>query len=343
MKAPRPSAPAQLASRAPFARVDSATLFFGPAVQTGDSRSRPKLSSSPRPQLLNRHSYGGSTDSITWRTIQTRSVVSPQSSPISIAQPDTDEDEDMLFNPISHDSSFSFSLTGSPSPRTTRTPLIAKKYKPRDSGVVVSDDDDIFMSEVPQASTSVSSIYSDGDGLVTPGVIPYSTAQWPFAPSIAGVDMDMAHADSVDVFIRRTLDAAATAPEDTKRIPGTPVKKVKTTARPWQSAVAQKVGIDWEGKKKGKLPRISLPAVLLPTGRKGGKALSDPSTDSEDEPDDSPSNRKYPGVGLGLPGFSGFPRHPWLSRRSSSGALSSGSDSMSSIIGTPSRKGSFRI
>ncbi|KAJ7594330.1 hypothetical protein C8J56DRAFT_926490 [Mycena floridula] len=340
-------------SRAPINRVDSATLFFGPSVSDGVPNSRLRVSTGTLviPDELKvssrrkskRHSYGGEAPS--WNTTQHRSGT-PQSSPMSAVQGDVDltatdeEDQDMEFDPIPIDTTFSFSVTaGSPSPRSNKgsPTAIPKKYNPRDSGVVVSDDDDFLgmsstdnTNTMPQASTSVSSIYSDSDGLVTPGFGPSSSASWPSTAAIVDATDEFGNESaSVDAFILRTLAAAAKAPNEEKKAPGTPVKRVKTMAeRPWQSAVAvHKVGIDWG---KHKVPRKSLPAAF--PVRKGAK-LPIEGSDSEEDPEESPSNRrnKYPGVGLGRPGFSAL---SWLSRRSSSGALSSGSDS---IGATPSR------
>jgi mitosis inhibitor protein kinase SWE1 len=253
---------------------------------------------------------------------------------------------------------FSFNVTAdTPSPRTKTLP---KKHTlhPRDSGIALSEDDDDLLG-VPRASSSVSSIYSD-EGLVTPGVEPEAGSGW---PSVFVQGHDEAPVD-VDAFIRRTLAAGAKAAGGTepatKKAPGTPVKKVKTSYlvggpdRPWQSAVAHKVGLpgfSWDGNTVGgagggkNKPRKSLPAVFpaLQT-RKHGKAPVDPTTDSEGE-EESPSGRrgagKYLGLGLGrpgpAPGKGGLAaRTRWLTRRSSSGAFSSGSDT-ASLAGTPTR------
>lgn len=299
---------------------------------------------------------------------------SPQSSPFNFVPQDTSrqsfDDEEDLFFKTGLQSSFIFSVTGgTPSPRSkANTPIsLPKKFKPRDSGVVISDDEDELMSisgsvggdflnVMPRASTSVSSIYSDGDeGLITPGVGPELGSGWPGAAVfISGADdngrstMTMEGGVDVDAFIMRTLASAAKGQQEaSKKVPGTPVKKVKTTYlagdRPWQSAVAAKVGIgfDWDGKKP-KIPRKSLPAAFSALGKKRGKPSLDQDTDSEGE-EDSPSGRKekYVGLGLGQPppekgGLSAIPRTRWLMRRSSSGAFSSGSES-TSIVGTPTR------
>ncbi|KAJ6594050.1 kinase-like domain-containing protein [Mycena capillaripes] len=340
-------------SRAPLERIESAaTLFFGPPINPPPPRTR--LASATSPHLLpissrasGRHSYAGpgcSTQS--WNTMQSRSVTpSPRSSPPSIPNEHYDDDEQDMFFSASHpDSSFTFSVTAeTPSPRTRKPDApIAKKYKLRDSGVALSededDDGDLLM---PRASTSANSIYSDEE-LITPGVEPEVGSGWPsVVVGEGGVD--------VDAFIHHTLAAGAkgTGPSAPKKAPGTPVKRVKTSYlvgdRPWQSAVAHKVGLpgfSWEPTKQGKAPRKSLPAVFPALGgRKHGKAPLDPTTDSEGEgEDESPSGRrnKYVGLGLGRPGKGGVTTRPrWLTRRSSSGAFSSGSDA--SIAGTPTR------
>ncbi|KAJ7780513.1 hypothetical protein DFH07DRAFT_432404 [Mycena maculata] len=341
-------------SRAPLERIESAaTLFFGPPI---NPPPRTRLSSAASANLIpinnrpsGRHSYAGpgcSTQS--WNTMQTRPATpSPRSSPPCIPSElddDDDDDQDMFFGAVQPDNSFNFSVTaGTPSPRTKKPDAaLAKKYSLRDSGVVLSEDDDDMDHLMPRASTSVSSIYSD-DGLVTPGVEPEVGSGW---PSVVVGDEGK---DDVDSFIRRALAAGAkgTGPGAQKKAPGTPVKRVKTSYltgdRPWQSAVAHKVGLpgfSWDPKAGvgGKAPRKSMPAVFPALGgRKHARAPLDPTTDSEGE-DESPSGRrdKYVGLGLGRPGKGGFARTRWLTRRSSSGAFSSGSDS-ASLAGTPTR------
>ena len=289
---------------------------------------------------------------------------SPRSSPCRVGNDshhrdtDMEEDEDMFFGP---DSSFVLNVTSeTPSPQSkTALPV---KFKHRNS-VLVSDEDDMlslstgssnvgdFLQAMPTASISVTSICSD-DGLMTPGAAPEGYSDWPTAAiyvdagdnqhpygltSEAGVD--------VDAFIIRTLAAASKGPHLLpKRIPGTPVKKVRMSyfgnERPWQSAVASKVGLrdDCDFNVKKKVPRKSLPAAFPPMG---AKPSYDQTTDSEDE-QESPITRreKYANLGLGQPSsknaVSGIPRSRWLMRRSSSGAFSSGSDS-ASLANTPTR------
>ncbi|KAJ6625482.1 hypothetical protein B0H10DRAFT_2211808 [Mycena sp. CBHHK59/15] len=340
-------------SRAPLERIESAaTLFFGPPINPPRSRlasaTSTKLHPTNNTRPSGRHSYAGpgcSTQS--WNAMQNRPVTpSPRSSPPCVSKVlDDDDEQDMFFGASHPDPSFTFSVTANtPSPRIKKPDAaLAKKYNLRDSGVVLTDDETDHLNIMPRASVSVSSIYSD-DGLVTPGLEPEAGSGWPSvvvgetgAPE-GGVD--------VDAFIRRTLAAASRGVgAQPKKAPGTPVKRVKTSylagTRPWQSAVAHKVGLPGFGGegKHGKAPRKSLPAVFPMLGRRSGKAPPDPSTDSEGE-EDSPSDRrdKYVGLGLGRPvaKSSVASRTRWLTRRSSSGAFSSGSDS-ASLSGTPTR------
>ena len=224
----------------------------------------------------------------------------------------------------------------------------------------MSDDEDHLMSisnhlAVPVASTSANSLQSDDeDSLVTPGITPDTSSGWPRVfitgtDDVGGKDLQLVARDGIDVdaFIMRTLAAASKGPENgKKKVPGTPVKRVKTAylaERPWQSAVAAKIDReDWDT-RKGKVPRKSLPAAFPGLGQKAGKLTLDEYIDSEEE--ESPSGRKdkYIGLGLGRPSAptpqDGLPlmsRTRWLMRRSSSGGFSSGSESQSSS-GTPTR------
>ncbi|KAE9411300.1 kinase-like protein [Gymnopus androsaceus JB14] len=317
----------------------------------------------PRPKMMNRHSYSGSGSSTpSWR--HTPDVVSPQPSPPHSYTGETEsydtEDDDSMMVDLPPNSSFVLSITeDTPSPKRIgrKSDQISKKYA-RDSGIALSDEDESMdflnsssserLSAMPRASTSVSSLYSDfEDGLVTPGAGPRSSSGWPDAVIItnaddAGCDVPRAQQD-IDAFILRTLAAAANGTHEVKKAPGTPVKKTKVSylagQRPWQSAVAHKVGFGAHAEDKvKKVPRKSMPAAFPSLGRKNSKSLLDPSTDSESDYDDSPSNRKekYVGLGIGLPSLTKEGPKRWLMRRSSSGAFSSGSDSMS-VVGTPTR------
>lgn len=322
---------------------------------------------------------------------------------------DSSEDEaDLFFTSGPADSSFAISLqkmsTPSPKKKQKRESLepLPKKFRPRDSGVVLTDSDDdldlplddgtnFLMAAMPRASTSVSTVASSNDDLelVTPGIAPSADSGWPSVtgwPAVAVVNLDDDHhlstshssqigmGRSVDAFILRTLAAGGSVSTrgdaEPKRVPGTPVKKVKTAhlvggvQRPWQSAVAHKIGFKEfdDGiapKGKGK-PRKSLPAAFPGLGRtkenktvkkeRHASGTSERDTDVDLDEGESPTVRKdgkYDGLGLGRPA-SGIPQFArptgdgrvgkahWLMRRSSSGAFSTSSDA-SSVNATPTR------
>ncbi|RPD63961.1 hypothetical protein L227DRAFT_561394 [Lentinus tigrinus ALCF2SS1-6] len=403
----------------------SATLFFGPTINNGtkkDGKSgrtssasntptsplllRPEPPSAQRPQFINRHSYAGDDGSSAWAS---RSPAPATSSPAPAnarkrMESDSSEDEvDIFFGSGPASSSFAMSLKqgGTPSPkkkqkRESLEPL-PKKFRPRDSGVVLSDSDDeldlpiddgknFLMAAMPRASTSVSTVASSNDEqeLVTPGFAPSTASGWPTIGIVSSDDghdhlstshssSNMGMSRSVDAFILRTLAAggsvATRGDAEPKRVPGTPVKKVKTAhlmggvTRPWQSAVAHKIGFkDFEdggnGRKgKGK-PRKSLPAAFPGLGKAKETVkkerqgwVSERETDIDLDEAESPTVRKdgkYDGLGLGRPatGLPPFARPTgdgrvgkaphWLMRRSSSGAFSSSSDA-SSVNATPTR------
>jgi mitosis inhibitor protein kinase SWE1 len=304
----------------------------------------------------NRHTYSGNDIRATWEATPSKS---PPFNPLpNCSEEDTDID-DFFSGPS--DSSFAFTVIDS-TPSRPRNPItfLPKKYKPRDSAVLFESDDD-RIPNMPGASSSLSSINS-GDGLVTP-VYPSLASGWPSrdGPFVAGLDNDLFGRDpdaysrsEADSFIMRLLTGntkPAHGKEDgSKRMPDTPVKKLKTThfavERPWQSAFTRKIGSEefdylapppgrGGGKKAGpgKKPRKSLP-VAFPAFSGGTDA-------------DSPTERrgiKYAGLGLGRPREnpknikSVTGRTHWLMRRSSSGAfstISSGSDT--SATATPTR------
>ncbi|KAG2128324.1 uncharacterized protein EDB93DRAFT_1184674 [Suillus bovinus] len=362
----------------PFARMasnNSATLFFGPSIPQSAQCPRKRTNSSVGATLdlctqsrlspSNRHSYAGpdsasfSVAPMPWTLRSGLDTPSPNSSPLNDG-PGTvySDDEDMLFEGPT-ESSFVFSITeGTPSPRSQKGKegLLPSKYKPRDSGIVLSDDESI-PARNSALSGSSSSIYSDndnGDDLVTPGIVPGAFSGW---PRISGVDDAHLHSfnqshpyqyfdhdeDDVDAFILRTLEAGGKpSAAEGKKPPGTPVKKLKSHfgldgGRPWQSAVASKIGFSFDsaeggkGNANAKKPRKSLPAAFpLPLGK--GNIVITKTGGSDTEEDDetiSPSSRKqYKGLGLGRPAGR------WLMRRSSSGAFSSGE----STSGTPTRR-----
>lgn len=272
--------------------------------------------------------------------------------------------------------SFMLNVTkGSPSPPPK--PPLPMKYKLQDTSMNSDEEDSMpstgssvgthdFLNVMPKASTSVSSICSEDAGLVTPGVTPDVSSGWPKARVVGSDDTHHNHpygntsestTDDVDAFIMKTLAAASNGQscQMPKKIPGTPVKKVRMSYfgndRPWQSAVASKVGLkeDCEFEFR-KAPRKSMPAAFPPpaSGAGWGQGAGDfrgNQTDTEEDEEDSPSVRrdsKYTGLGLGMPpapigrGMPIIPRNRWLMRRSSSGAFSSGSDS-TSLSNTPTR------
>lgn len=304
----------------------------------------------------NRHTYSGNDIRASWEATPSKS---PPFNPLpNYSEEDTDID-DFFSGPS--DSSFAFTVVDS-TPSRPRNPItfLPKKYKPRDSAVLFESDDDRIPS-MPGASSSLSTINS-GDGLITP-VYPGQASGWPSrdGPFVAGLDSDFFGRDpdaysrsEADAFIMRLLTGntkPAHGNEDgTKRMPDTPVKKMKTThfvvERPWQSAFTRKIGSEefdylapppgrGGGKKTGpgKKPRKSLPAAF-PT--LSGGADADSPTDRKDT--------KYAGLGLGRPRENPKTSKPatgrthWLMRRSSSGAfdnMSSGSDN--STAATPTR------
>jgi mitosis inhibitor protein kinase SWE1 len=350
--------------RAPIQRLESAaTLFFGPAIKTSTEKTRtnaPVKSVSVarlRPERLhtNRHSYAGPSSKIL-----TDAKVNAKQRSESPSPPD--EDEDMFFG-SSANSSFMFSVTeGTPSPRSKRkNGGLQKKFKPRDSGVALTDDEEAreaagdggegYLGVCMGGRGSSTSVSTEGDGeaLVTPGVGPGVGSGWPETVIVNGNGCDETghgvggyEGGDVDSFILRTLAAGAKGPEGGgKKIPGTPVKKVKMIdvvgGRPWQSAVTKKVG-GAEFEFVGKVPRKSLPAAFtgLRQGQKG-RDLGPGGDETDEEGEDSPSSRKekerYAGLGMGKPSV----RTRWLMRRSSSGAFSSGSENSGSVAGTPTR------
>ncbi|KAI6110576.1 hypothetical protein EDD16DRAFT_1610607 [Pisolithus croceorrhizus] len=400
----RPRTSDSSASRVPANRPasgSSASLFFGPSIPLTKTRTRTSTTATNsasaaadarlrvqriQPSTSNRHSYAGPGSTtmtpLPWKLRSTRHVPSPDSSPLplptSAHSPADDDDDDMFFEPCGPpESSFVFSVTEeTPSPRSQKGKgMLPLKYKPRDSGVALSDDEDVahssnaFLSAMPRPSTSTSSLYSDaGEDLITP-IMPNSSSGWPNTVVIGGLEDNDRNYDGLDVdaFIMRTLTAAPKlSADETKRPPGTPVKKAKTSYlggnRPWQSAVANKVGFNFDfetdpgghsaqggGCKSKNKPRKSLPAAFPNFGGGSlvgmkGKAMLNVSDSEDDEESNSPSSRKehmYDGLGLGRPSaadrgpLGAVSRTRWLMRRSSSGAFSSGSETS---VGTPTRR-----
>ena len=305
------------------------------------------------------------------------------------------DEEDLFFSSPPANAPFNIDLSSPTKKRRSDiVEMLPKKFRPRDSGVLLDDSDDELFRSAPQpqrggnlfatsngnSSSSFSSLQSESDieALVTPSLVPGPSSGWP-GVSIVNSNDDLYNAshlsdadDEADAFILRTLTSgnkpSADVPGEPKRVPGTPVKKVKTShllERPWQSAVAHKIGLPefdppramMTGKENKGKPRPSLPAAFpglysaKPRRTAGGLSVD---LDNEDE-EGSPATRKevgYDGLGLGKPPVPLFsqtciPRSKrWLVRRTSSGAFSSGSETAMSRNVTPTRllaKGMFQI
>ena len=342
----RPMAPPPLFGQPKLTRdVSAATLFFGPTIPQAQYPSSPTPDDSPTHTrstntqrsthtdtrtTSNRHSFAGSTDSF-WSQIRR------PTSPLSFS-PSKDggfsDDEDMSFEGPAHSSFSSFTFG------ETKKPLPSKFS----NGIDTS-------SLAPPVCRERLDSSSSEDNVVTPS---FEAASWQ-EPKVFPNDSTADDDEDVDEFILRTLAAASKGPDPAaKKIPGTPVKKVRKAflgpERPWQSAAVSKIGLK-EDIDLRMAPRKSLPAAFPGFGTKGsGKSLSD-SSDSEGE-EDSPSGRKNgkyaPSLGLGHPSAfalpieqannvpPALPRSRWLMRRSSSGAFSTGSESASQA-NTPTR------
>ncbi|KAI9510110.1 hypothetical protein F5148DRAFT_1282301 [Russula earlei] len=171
-------------------------------------------------------------------------------------------------------------MQSTPSPRSKISPVkskLEKKYRPRDSGIVLSEDESnnthvspdfvppvqrhrytLGRSEsvslsMPRASTSVSTLGSGSSDqeLITPIFGPSTSSGWPpLAPSSTASSLSVPDVSSVDAFILRTLMQAAQRGEHAQprgadggagmRPPGTPQKRVKTAAGIWC-----KIGFDF--------------------------------------------------------------------------------------------------
>ena len=354
------------------------------------------------PRFPNRHSYAGSGSPSAWAN-HSPPLIASSPAPVNARkrmESDCSGDEaDLFFSSGPADSSFAISLQRgcTPSPKKKQKcesldPL-PKKFRPRDSGVVLSDSDDdlglafddhtnFVMAAMPRVSTSVSMVASSFDEheLVTPGIAPSAASGWPTVVNLDDDHLSASHSTmgmsrGVDAFILRTLAAEGSVSTqretEPKQVPGTPVKKVKTArlvggvTRPWQSAVAHKIGFkDFDdvpcqgvGKGKGK-PRKSLPAAFPGLGRtkepktmkkerqvppRTAPSASERDADVDLDDGDSPTMRrdaKYDGLGLGWPttrlppfarpsGEGKTGKAHWLMCRSSSGAFSTASDASS--------------
>ncbi|THH02616.1 hypothetical protein EW026_g331 [Hermanssonia centrifuga] len=363
--------------------ASSATLFFGPTIPQPESRAKKQSTgamnidepeTSARPGVNSRHSYPGSPNESPWK-------FAARGSPSDGAL----DEADLFFN-SPPEKSFTFSLTESTPSPTKKQHLepveqLPKKYRPRDSGIALDDDisdDDgrpglmALSSEHGSGSMSSLNSESEGEALVTPGCAPGPDSGWPGVGIVSlddelygGLDGDAGE----DAFIIRTLTSGTKpsppVPGEPQRVPGTPVKRNKTAhllERPWQSAIATKIGFpgfDAVAQDKKSRPRKSLPAAFPTVGRDlrqrrnaltFNNSMGGMDTENEHENEDeeaSPSTRKearYNGLGIGKPPVPLFARSagpkfraPWLMRRTSSGAFSSGSETTTSNNTTPTR------
>ena len=124
------------------------------------------------------------------------------------------------------------SRSQSASPRLTLGP-IAKKYRPRDSGVGgLGDDNETEDVLGPLASKpGFHPMDSDDSGLITPSLEPPARSAWPRASFAEGEQGE------VDEFIFKALAAGGAPPKDKKIMPGTPVKRnIYALSRPWMSS-----------------------------------------------------------------------------------------------------------
>ncbi|KAL5523712.1 hypothetical protein ACEPAG_7885 [Sanghuangporus baumii] len=221
--------------------VSSATLFFGPAIVYPNevTASQPKLD--PR-------STQASPPSTPARADEESTATSPDSS-FTNAFP----------KPADSSMQFSFSLT-SDAPSPSRIPT---KFKPRDSGVVLSDDemDEVLLSaeqtrvsqpdslrrlhaRVPTFPRSSASMNASSEAtlvdesFVTPSHERSRESNRPVSPCDVSI---------VDEFIVKTLEAGTKDGAADKRPPGTPQKRTKTSflglpvQRPWASAAIEKM------------------------------------------------------------------------------------------------------
>ncbi|KAF8547606.1 hypothetical protein OG21DRAFT_1490074 [Imleria badia] len=236
-------------SRAPMGRLvstSSASLFFGPSIPQSTTKTRSRTASNAATSFArsrvnahtlvsNRHSYTESgveaIATLPWHS--SLNIPSLESSPVSVPHGSHDDEDDMFFEPCGPpETLFVFSVTeGTSSPRSKGQKgkdMLPLKYKPRNSGVALSDDEgdaSNSLSAMPQASTS-SSLNSDiGDDLITPGTVPGFDSGWPTPFVISGSDNDnRINGVDVDAFILRTLAPGSQPPtEESKKLPGTPV------------------------------------------------------------------------------------------------------------------------
>lgn len=237
-------------------------------------------------------------DAATTTTAKSKEKVAAHDAAVVDMDTDTDDDEDMSFEEPLRSSSFSSGHEAADFSFEHLSPLLRPK-RPLPSKYHATNRDSLgnygdcsFSGGTSAAAASFHAtatttgvgatpgkglrFHSSSDSeesLVTPYVESHSTS-WPEP----GVHVQQQQTEDVDVdeFIVRTLTAASKGPAPgVKKIPGTPQKKVRTALlglggggmtmmdRPWQSAVASKIGLkeDCEMARKA-APRKSLPAAF---------------------------------------------------------------------------------
>ncbi|GJJ06481.1 hypothetical protein Clacol_000673 [Clathrus columnatus] len=209
--------------------------------------------------------------------------------------------------------------TTEPSQSSSNVEPIARKYKPRDSGIAGIDDSDILEKIVPARLESE----DDHVELVTPSLEPSTRSAWPMQ-----LLNDVPDSGQLDDILIKTLATGGIVNKDRRAVPGTPVKRTHYAhSRPWMT-----VAKATEAPRGAGAPRKSLP-------------LSFPSLSQlQNSPDGSPSERpsmqkkSYGMLGQGRPNLMKHKPNDGkttLARRSSSGAFSSSSEG--SLLGTPTK------
>lgn len=214
---------------------------------------------------------------------------------------------------------------------------IAKKYRPRDSGIAGLEDSLDLTDKVEPCPL----VDDDSIELVTPSLEPSTRSAWPTKP----LD-DSPGLEQLDDIIFKTLATGVTVNKDKRAVPGTPVKKISYAhSRPWMT-VAQAAEVRGVG---GTVPSIlffSKPCLDFWSVPRKSLPLSFPSlAQLQNSPDASPSERSltqrkpYGTLGQGRPNLminkpNGI--RMTLTRRSSSGAFST-SSSEGSFLGTPNK------
>ncbi|TFK73945.1 hypothetical protein BDN72DRAFT_893413 [Pluteus cervinus] len=239
---------------APYSLVQqSRPMIPPPSLEPAPIIEPMKLNPPDSRQVKTRHSYAGPSN--IWNTVQSPPKASssfslPVPLPCGHSRNLSDDDEqDLFFRSGPREPSFIFNLTKgtpSPCPKMANRLSLPMKYKPRDLGISLSDEEDVNMVEdtqppnrltvMPRASMSVNYILSDAeDGLTTPGIALDHNSSWPG-----------------NIFVSRQCiywTYAVAAPS-------------KTSLTDWDTNT-----------KKGKVPWKTLPAAFPPLNPKSSKPL----------------------------------------------------------------------